>query len=79
MDYFYVSSQRAGPRKGVRGMSTKEIKRKLAEIGRSTEGPRNVLVKRYEKFVNHEDRERASEEETQGAHASESPIMVMVD
>ena len=50
MDYFYVSSQRGGPRKGANGMSTKEIKRKLAEIGRSIEGPRNVLVKRYEKF-----------------------------
>ena len=79
MDYFYVSSQRAGPRKGAHGMSTKEIKWKLAEIGRATEGPRNVLVKRYEKFVNHEDRERPSEEETQGPHASESPMMVMVD
>ena len=79
MDYFYVSSQRGGPRKGAQGMSTKEIKRKLAEIGRSIEGPRNVLVKRYERFVEHEDREDTSEEEVQGPHAAESPMIVMVD
>ena len=42
MDYFYVSSRHGGPRKGAQSMSTKELKRKLTEVGRSAEGARNA-------------------------------------
>ena len=46
MDYFYVSSP--GKRQGVAALSTKELKKRFRELGKSDQGARNVLVKRYE-------------------------------
>ena len=45
MDYFYVSSGGTDKR-GAHGMSTKELQRRLKELGKSNEGQRNVLIKR---------------------------------
>jgi len=50
MDYFYVSGRPKGSRKGAQGMSTKELQKKLAEMGKSTTGQRNALAKRYERY-----------------------------
>ena len=62
MDYFYVSSRRKGSRKGAQGMSTKELQKKLAEMGKSTQGQRSVLVKRYERYATLDDQEGLPEE-----------------
>ena len=88
MDYFYVSSRHGEPRKGEQGMSTKELKRRLTEIGKSAEGARNVVIKHYEKYAVQEDQERpqdesggkgSEEQPDHSAHASESPMMVVGD
>ena len=50
MDYFYVSSGGTDKR-GAHGMSTKELQMRLKELGKSNEGQRNVLIKRYERCV----------------------------
>ena len=50
MDYFYVSGRPKGSHRGAQGMSTKELQKKLAEMGKSTTGQRNVLAKRYERY-----------------------------
>ena len=50
MDYFYVSSRKVG-----HAMSTEELQRKLRELGKSDQGPRGVLIKRYEKYADIED------------------------
>ena len=62
MDYFYVSSKRGEPRKGAQGMSTKELKKRLTDIGKSAEGARNVLIKRYENCEVDEEHERPQED-----------------
>ena len=51
----------------------------MRESGQSAEGQRNVFVKRYEKYVAREDREEIGEGEAAGPHASDNPMMVMVD
>ena len=38
MDYFYVSSTSAGPIVGAQGMSTRELRHRLKELGKSTMG-----------------------------------------
>ena len=78
MDYFYVSSGGTDKR-GAHGMSTKELQRRLKELGKSNEGQRNVLIRRYEKCVAQEDQEEMGEGEAVGPHASDNPMMVMVD
>ena len=78
MDYFYVSSGGTDKR-GAHGMSTKELQRRLKELGKSNEGQRNVLIKRYEKCVAKEDQEEIGDGEAVGPHASDNPMMVMVD
>ena len=78
MDYFYVSSGGTDKR-GAHGMSTKELQRRLKELGKSNEGQRNVLIKRYEKCVAQEDQEEMGDVEAAGPHASDNPMMVMVD
>ena len=67
-------------------MSTKELQKRLAELGRSTKGQRSDLVRRYEKYkaqeVEEETDPEAEMEETAAAsrpHASDRPMMVMVD
>ena len=60
-------------------MSTKELQRRLKELGKSNEGQRNVLIKRYEKCVAQEDQEEMGDGEAVGPHASDNPMMVMVD
>ena len=81
MDYFYVSSRKTG-----HALSTKELQRKLRELGKSDKGSRGVLIGRYEKYADLEDQEgvqaeveREGEENRQAPHASERPMMVMVD
>ena len=41
MDYFYVSSRKVG-----HAMSTKELQKKLREMGKSDQGQRGVLIRR---------------------------------
>ena len=65
-------------------MSTKKLQSKLRELGKSTRGQRPVLVRRYEQAVPEDEREEgAPQEDPQGerseAHATEHPVMVMVD
>ena len=60
-------------------MSTKELQRRLKELGKSNEGQRNVLIKRYERCVAQEEEETMGEAEAVGPHASDNPMMVMVD
>ena len=60
-------------------MSTKEFQRKLRELGKSDQGPRGVLIKRYEKYADLEDQEEVPAGAEQAPHASERPMMVMVD
>ena len=79
MDYFYVSSTSAGPRVGVHGMSTRELRHRLKELGKSILGARNVLVKRYQMYAPEEDQDDAGEGEMAGGHAYDKPMMVMVD
>ena len=62
MDFFYVSSRQGETRKGVQGMSTKELKKRLKEMGKSAEGARNELIKRYERCEVEEDHERPQED-----------------
>ena len=42
MDDFYVSSTSAGPMVGAQGMSTRELRHTLKELGKSTLGARDV-------------------------------------
>ena len=48
-------------------------------MGKSDQGSRGVLIKRYEKYADLEDQEEVPEGVGQAPHASERPMMVMVD
>ena len=81
MDYFYVSSRKVG-----HARSTKELQKRLRELGKSDRGQRGDLIKRYEMYADVEDQdevqaevEREREGNRQAPHASERPMMVMVD
>ena len=50
MNYFYVSSRKVG-----HAMSTKELQKKQRELGKSDQGSRGVLIRRYEKHADLED------------------------
>ena len=69
MDYFYVSSTSAGPMVGAQGMSTRELRPRLKELGKSTLGARNVLVKRYQMYAPEEHQNDMGEGEVAGSHA----------
>ena len=65
-------------------MSTKELQNRLRDLGKSDRGGRPVLVQRYEKYGPQS--EPAGDDTSGGpdagrsvAHASEHPMMVMVD
>ena len=60
-------------------MSTKELPKRLGEMGQPTEGQRNVLTKRWEKYVAQDDQEEMGVGEAQGSRASDNPMMVMTD
>ena len=66
-------------------MSTKELQKKLRDLGKSSKGSRSELIKRYDKEVQNEESERGPEEKSSSSlqppksHASENPMMVMVD
>ena len=49
MDYLYLSNCCPGDRKGGQALSTKELQRQLRAMGKSDKGPRNELVKRYDR------------------------------
>ena len=81
MDYFYVSSRKVG-----HAMSTTELQNRLRELGKSDRGQRSDLIKRYEMYADVEDQdgvqaevEREREGNRQAPHASERPMMVMID
>ena len=78
MDYYYVSSGGTS-KSGAKGLTTKELQKRLRELGQSTEGQRNVSIKRYENHVAQEDQEEMGSDETAAPHASDNPMMVMVD
>ena len=79
MDYFYVSSRPAGPTGGAQGMTTKELQKRLRELGKSTLGPRDVLMKRYQMYEGQEHQEELGLEMGPGIHAYERSMMVMFD
>ena len=47
-------------------MSTKELQRRLKDLGKSNEGQRNVFIKRYEKCAAQEDQEEMGDGEAVG-------------
>ena len=85
MDYFYLSNRSPGDKKGVKSMSTRELQRRLREIGKSDRGSRQDLVRRYEREVPQEERDgerdpgEEEDHDPMPSHASENPMMVMVD
>ena len=52
MDHFYVSSRKVG-----HAMSTKELQKRLREMGKSDQGQRNALIRRHEKYADVEDQD----------------------
>ena len=93
MGYFYVSSRpgcgQGAPRTGAHEMSTKELQKKLRDMGKSDKGQRSVLLERYERYAREEEQEEmtigqeapeaSKETKERKPHASENPMMVMVD
>ena len=51
----------------------------MKELGKSTLGARNVLVKRYQMYAPEEDHNDEGTGEAAGSHAYDKPMMVMVD
>ena len=51
MDYFYLSKRETSQKQGAKAMSTKELQRKLRDLGKSDRGSRPELVQRYEKYA----------------------------
>ena len=66
-------------------MSTKELQKKLKELGKSPKGSRSELIRRYDREVQNEESGNGPEEKSSWStqppksHASENPMMVMVD
>ena len=91
MDYFYLSKKETSEKKGAKAIPTKELQKKLRDLGKSDRGSRPELVQKYEKYAPQEEQEELdagtstrsedsnSSSDRRGAHASEHPIMVMVD
>ena len=57
MDYFYLSKKETSEKKGAKAMSTKELQRKLRDLGKSDKGSRPELVQRYERYAPQEEQE----------------------
>ena len=76
MDYFYLSGEEEERRIGVDSLTTSEMRRRLREIGRSDAGTRNVLRKRLSNYSQGGDEREEGEAK---AHASDKPMIVMVD
>ena len=85
MDYFYLSSRSREHSDGPQSMSTKELRLKLQQMGKSSVGARNVLIKRYQLYS---DEPVPSPDEVSGEgdrlensnpQANDHPMMVMVD
>ena len=80
MDYFYLSKKGASKRKGGQAMSTKELQKRLRELGKSERCSRQELVRRYDAEVPQEedggerDGEAASSSHPAPPHASENPM-----
>ena len=53
-------------------MSTKELQRRLKELGKSNEGQRNVLIKRYERYVAQEEQETMGDGDAVGPHVGQT-------
>ena len=68
MDYSYTSSRKGGNDGKVAALSTKELQKKLRELGKSALGTGQVLLKRYDKWQALE----AGQEETMRSDAGES-------
>ena len=60
MDYFYLSDKSQGEKKGGQALSTKELQRKLRDMGKSDKGSRQDLVRRYEREVPPEEDDEAN-------------------
>ena len=57
MDYFYLSKRETSQKQGAKAMSTKELQRKLRDLGKSDRGSRPELVQRYERYAPQEEQE----------------------
>ena len=51
MDYFYLSDRSQEEKKGGQALSTKELQRKLRDMGKSDKGSRQDLIRRYEREI----------------------------
>ena len=60
-------------------MSTNALQKRLRELGMSTLGARNVLMRRYQMYAGQELQEELGLGMGPGVHAYERPMMVMVD
>ena len=67
MDYFYVSSRKVG-----HAMSTKELQKRLRELGKSDRGQRGDLIKRYEMYADTEDQDGGQSGESANVPSSDA-------
>ena len=73
-----------GSRKGVDAFLTKELKWELRDLGKSDQGSRQALMKRYEACRRDPGEEEEGDEipvegDCAAPHASENPMMVVLD
>ena len=50
MGYFYLSSHSREHIEGPQSMSTKELRRRLHQLGKSSAGARNILIQIYQLY-----------------------------
>ena len=58
MGYFYLSKRGPGRGTGGQAMSSKELQKRLREIGKSFRSSRSELIKRYDREVQSEEKEK---------------------
>ncbi|MDA8582885.1 hypothetical protein N9L68_01605 [bacterium] len=58
MDYFHVPDPKSSKGAGAQCMSTKELQKRLREMGKSGLGSRLVFVQRYEREISQSEQRR---------------------
>ena len=76
MDYFYLSGEEEESKIGLDSLTTSEMRRRLREMGRSDAGTRNVIRRRLSNYSQEGYDKEGGEVK---AHASDKPLIVMVD
>ena len=77
MDYLYLSKRGPGGGTGGQALSTKELQKKLKELGKSPKGSRSELIKKYDKEVQHEESEREIAEKEEGRGGGKRPGVML--